>query len=64
MDISTIMVDGRLQPYRQCFRPMMVDGKLDLNAGAAYILKPEYAMDVAYEPISDVDILKKEEGRC
>lgn len=47
MDIRTIMEEEQLLPYRRCFRPMMVDGKLDWNAGAAYIQKPEYAKDGA-----------------
>ena len=41
------MEEEQLLPYRRCFRPMMVDGKLDWNAGAAYIQKPEYAKDGA-----------------
>jgi hypothetical protein len=47
MDIRTIMEEGQLLPYRRCYRPMMVDGKLDWNAGVAYIQKPEYARDGA-----------------
>lgn len=47
MDIRTIMEEEQLLPYRRCYRPMMVDGKLDWNAGAAYIHKPEYAKDGA-----------------
>lgn len=41
------MEEGQLLPYRRCYRPMMVDGKLDWNSGAAYIQKPEYARDGA-----------------